>query len=309
MVADVSLLPFDLTEVVHEELARQRRPNDFLLHASSHIDGPLRHTQLDVAGAPKVKSELLSEITLFTGTMWHEWLHNTLRRLGVPYMAEVNLTPWLPEGWAGTADAVVWNPDLKGFVLIDFKTQKGEGMRYIATGGAKEPHKLQASAYWHALKKMGIPLVKQIGVFYLPKNDVRGKDAVIEPILADFEPYPAKELHKVMAERRERVKEYRESLPPTLRDPDPLFRGPLQDWVTDALAPPSEREQRVYFDRKTGTYDLKLVPHWSTSYCPFPNELCDCSEQGTTKIGLFDTDGTYYPRTGYEDIEPTVFPS
>lgn len=301
----MNLLPFDLTEVIHEELERQRRPNDFLLHASSHIDGPLRHTQLDVAGAPKVKSELLSEITLFTGTMWHEWLHDTLRRLGVPYMAEVNLTPWLPEGWAGTADAVVWNPDLKGFVLVDFKTQKGEGMRFIAMGGAKEAHKLQASAYWHALKKMGIPLVKQIGVFYLPKNDTRSKDDVVEPILADFEPYPARALHKVMEERRQRVTEYRDSLGPF----EPAAVEPLLNWVTPSLAPPSEREQRVYRDRVNGTYELKLVPHWATSYCPYPDELCDCSTQGTTKIGYFDTDGTYYARPGFEEIEPTVFPS
>jgi hypothetical protein len=310
----LSLLPFDLTEVVHEELARQRRPNDFLLHASSHIDGPLRHTQLDVAGAPKVKSELLSEITLFTGTMWHEWLHNTLRRLGVPYMAEVNLTPWLPEGWAGTADAVVWNPDLKAFVLIDFKTQKGEGMRFIAMGGAKDAHKLQASAYWHALKKMGIPLAKAIGVFYLPKNDVRGKDPV-EPILADFEPYPAKALHKQMEERRQRVTEYRNSLPFDAADSEAvaLWASPSNashvGWVTDELAPVSEREQRLYRDRVSGSFELKLMPHWSTAYCPYDDELCDCSTQGSTKIGYFDIDGTYYARPGYEEIEPTVFPS
>ena len=91
-----NLLPFDLGEIIHTELVKERRPNDHLLHASSHIRGSLRHAQLDVVGAPKRTSALLDEFVLKTGQLWHEWLHNTLRSLGVPYMAEVNLTPWLP---------------------------------------------------------------------------------------------------------------------------------------------------------------------------------------------------------------------
>jgi hypothetical protein len=52
---------------------------------------------------------------------------------------------------------------------------------------------------------------------------------------------------------------------------------------------------------------VKLVPHWSAAYCPFPDELCDCSKHGETKIGMFDVDGsTYIPRKGYEEIEPVV---
>lgn len=302
----MSLLPFDLAEIVHEELQRARRPNDFLLHASSHIASPLRHTQLDVAGAPKVKSDLISEITLMTGTMWHTFLHDTLRRLGVPYMAEVNLNPWLPPGWGGTADAVIWNPDLKAFVLVDFKTQKGEGMRFIASGGAKDEHKLQTSAYWHALKKMGIPLAKQLAVWYLPKNDVRGRDNAVEPILADFAPLPAKALHAKMEERRAAVKAYRDSLGPF--DPEWPEWAQLKHWVTHELAPVSEREQKVYYDKATGTFEVKLVPLWTTSYCPYDVELCDCSTQGVTKIGYFDVDGTYYSRTGFEEIKPTVQP-
>lgn len=257
-----------------------------------------------MAGAPKVTSELLSEITLMTGTMWHEFIHDTLRRLGVPYMAEVNLNPWLPPGWGGTADAVIWHPELKGFVLTDYKTQKGEGMRYIAKDGPKAEHKAQASAYWYALKKMGIPLVKKIGVYYLPKNGVRGQE--IEPILADFDPLPARALHKLMNERSGRVSDYIASLEPG--NVEKWRNATLQDWITDELAPPSEREQRVYYDRKNGIWELKLVPHWTAGFCPYPDELCSCSTQSTTKIGFYDLDGTYYARTGFEEIEPTVEP-
>jgi len=262
----------------------------------------------------------MSLITLKTGTMWHEYMADALRRLGVPFMAEVNLTPWLPRGWGGTADWVIWNPDLKAFVLTDGKTQKGEGMRFIVRDGAKEDHRFQTSIYWHGLKKMGLPLAKRIGVFYMPKNDTRNKDEVIEPLLVDFEPLPQRQLTQIAKDRFGRLLEYEESLPFTpistqIREhglePDNALEPnvPLKEWLTDALEPPQERAQRVYFDRNTGTWDLKLTPHWSTAYCPFPTKICSCGTQGVTKIGQFDVDGTtYYPRKGYEDIEPVVRP-
>jgi hypothetical protein len=301
----MSLLPLDLTEVVYAELVKQRRENDHLMHASSHITGSLRHAQLDVAGAPKVQSELLSEITLMTGTMWHEWIHTILKKLGVPYMAEVNMNPWLPPGWGGTLDALIWNPEIKAFVLVDFKTTKGEGLRYIRRDGAKEEHVLQTSAYWHAARKMGVPLAKAVTVFYLPKNDTRNKDELIEPLLVDFEPLPARSLHATMKSRRSRVDEYMGSLP----DSDAFFHElGLGAWVTAALEPVQPREQRVYFDKASGYWDLKLVPHWSAAYCPYPIELCDCSTQGTTKLGFYDIDGDYIPRKGFEDVEPIVAP-
>jgi hypothetical protein len=218
----------------------------------------------------------------------------------------------MPKGWGGTADAVVWNPELKAFVLVDFKTQKGEGMRYILRDGPKEDHRRQTSLYWHALKKMGLPMAKTIGVFYLPKNDTRSKDEVIEPVLVDFDPIPASELHTEAKRRRVRADEYIKSLPPRLQSGPPTestreMLTPM--YVTDALEPGPVREQKVYFDRATATYDLKLVAPWYASYCPY-GELCSCGDiQGTTKIGQYDVDGvTYYARKGYEEIVPTVAP-
>jgi hypothetical protein len=299
-----TILPIDLGALFHAELLKGRRAPDFLAHPSSHLMGSLRHAQLDVANAPKEQSALLNEITLMTGTLWHEWMHDALRRQGVGYMAEVNLTPWLPTGWSGTADALIWRPDLKAFVLIDFKTTKGESLKFIRRDGAKKEHVAQASAYWHAAKKMGIPLAKVIGVLYWPKNDTRSKDELIEPVLVDFPPLPAKQLHAEMARRWGRISEYVSSLP---FDPKEQNIRPLQDWVTDALEPVQEREQRIFME-KDGTYTVKLMPHWSAAYCPFPEELCDCSTQGQTKIGMYDWDGTYVPRTGYEDIDVLVAP-
>lgn len=303
-----TILPFDLGEMFHQELLLNRRPNDWKLHASSHMTGSLRHAQLDVAGAPRRTNPLLSEITLMTGTMWHTWMHDTLRRLGVPYMAEVNLTPWLPEGWAGTADALVWNPDFKAYVLVDFKTTKGESLKFIRRDGAKKEHVAQASAYWHAAKKMGLPLAKVVSILYWPKNDTTNKNELIEPLLVDFPPLPARAMHADMKDRWGKVSEYVVSLGGEPGQEVPQSTRPLEGWVTDALAPVQDREQRVYFDRASGMYDLKLMPHWSSMFCPYPLELCDCSTQGQTKLGFWDTDGEYISRPGYEEFVPTVFP-
>jgi hypothetical protein len=247
---------------------------------------------------------------LWIGSLIHEDIHRILRKTGVPYMAEVNMTPWLPKGWGGTADAFIYNPDLKAFVLTDFKTSKGESMRYLVQGGAKIEHVKQTSAYWHAAKKMGLPLAKKVGVYYLPKNDTRSKDDIIEPLLIDFDPLPATALAKEMKHRHGRVSEYVDSLVPLTQQMVGSRAVTHTDlWITDALEPVQGRQQRLYWDKYSDTWELKLVPHWSTGFCPFPNELCNCSTQGTTKLGFYDIDGTYYPRSGYEDIEPVVAPS
>lgn len=299
------LLPFDLTEVLHEELDRMRRSPDGMLHPSTHLNTPLRHAQLDMAGAPQRRNPLVSEVTLMTGTMWHAWIGETLTRLGLPLMQEVNLTPWLPEGWAGTADLVVWNPALKAWVLVDIKTTKGESIKWVEAKGAKDDHVLQTSAYWYALRKMGLPLVKKILVYYLPKNDTRGGDPVM-PALIDFDPVPAKQLAGLMRGRGKSITKYLSSLEVREEPPAPDDYG---YWLTDALAPPAEREQRLSFSRTSGTYEVKLVPHWSAMFCPYPDELCPCSTgPQTEKIGEFDARGEYHPRVGYEDLEPEVRP-
>jgi hypothetical protein len=235
-----------------------------------------------------------------TGTLWHTWLQQRLVRLGVPVMCEVNLNPWLPEGWGGTADFVIWNPELRAFVLVDLKTTKGESLRYVQDG-AKEEHIWQTSAYWYALKKMGLPMVKREAVFYLPMNDTRG-DEPVEPVLIDFEPLPARTIGAEMKSRAKSAAAYVDSIDPEGADNPHKF-------LTDKLAPVQERSQRIYYDRKTGTWELKWIPHWSAQFCPYKTELCDCSVQGTTKLGTFDVDGAYYPRREYADIEPEVFPN
>jgi hypothetical protein len=298
----VSVLPLDLTEILRVELEKDQRDPDGLLHPSTHLAGSLRHVQLDIAGAPRQAQSLISMIRLKTGTFWHDFLTSRLIKLGVPAMHEVNLTPWLPPGWAGTADFIPWHPEHKAFTLADYKTTKGEAMRFIRTGGPKDEHVLQTSTYWHALDAMGIPLLKAIAVYYLPINDTTDRKEVIEPELVDFSPIPLAELTEEMTFRKARVDEYVGGLPDLSGwNPHP----PLDLFLTGALEPEQPRIQKLK-RTKDGDYDVLLVPHWSAAFCPFP-DLCGCSEQGQTKIGFW-SQGEYYARPGYEDIEPEVSP-
>ena len=265
---------------------------------------------LEVAGAPQVASEIVSDIRLMTGTMWHNWAHDALVAAGVPFMQEIRLGGYLPEGWQGTADWLFWDPNARGFVLSDKKTIKGEGLRWIHKEGAKEEHLWQTSAYWHALFDMGFPMVEGVGVLYWPMNDTSDKNERIEPVVVEFTPLERGLVHGVMNDRWARTQEYLRSLPDwsppmLLVDEAPAF------FLTPALAPEQERVQTVVWNGKTGggVFDVKLVPHWSTSYCPFPDELCGCSNQGTTKIGHYELDGTYVPRKDWADELPMVAPS
>lgn len=239
----------------------------------------------------------MDRIPLLVGTVIHEKFKAYLTDvLGLPIMAEVNLTPWLPRGWGGTADLFVYLPQEKKFKLMDVKTTKGDAIYFIKRDGAKAEHKYQTSAYYHAAKRAGIQMVPEIDVFYIPKDGGRNRNA--EPLIASFKPIPAKTLDAVMDERYKATKAYVTSLP---EQP-----ARAEDFLTEWLAPPQERLQKVI--RRDDVPELRLVPHWSTQYCSYPFPLCGCGEQGQTKIGHFEG-GVYVPREGYEKIKPEVFPT
>lgn len=318
----MGLIPVDLTGVLHKALRASVRPSDGLLHASSDLVGSLRHSMLHAAGAPRIESELISDVVLQTGTFWHRFFGEALVKEGIPFMQEVNVTPWLPEGWAGTADWIFWHPKHEAFALGDLKTTKGESFRFLRDEGAKLEHMWQLSAYWYALEKMGLPLIKGVAVYYLPKNNTSDKAERVEPILHEFEPLPFQEVLDVMESRWAATKEYLESLDylddPRWENPEMYITKTVQEspifYVTEQLAEPQDRVQKLWWDGKAGVWNVKLVPHWSAAYCPYASDLCDCSEQGTEKIGHYSPDINatnwveYTPRKGYEDIKPELVP-
>lgn len=304
------MLPINITGLLHGSLRESRRTPDGLLHASGDLQGSLRHAQLRLAGAPTIDSELVSDIRLMTGTMWHRWVGEQLVNRGVPVMQEVRVTPWMPEGWSGTADWIFWDADRRGFVLGDLKTIKGEGIKWVNRDGVKVEHLWQLSAYWHALLEAGLPLVEGFAVLYWPMNAVPSEGEIIEPTVQECDPLPRDLVYGVMEDRWTATTAYLDSLPAS--PADLAYNGVfdvVETFVTDALAPGTPREQKVFWAAKQGVFDVKFVPHWSTAYCPYSSELCDCREQGVTKIGHYTLDGEYVARKDYEAYEPAVAPS
>lgn len=291
------MIPFNIVDVLKDTLESYRRPPDGKLHCSSDIVGSLRHAQLSVAGAPKIASEVVGDVRMMTGTLWHEFFADAFVKKGIHFQQEIILDPGLPTGWSGRADWLFWSREYEAFVLGDLKTTKGEAMRWRLEEGASEAHLYQLSAYFHALVDMGYPMVNEANILYLPMNDTADKDELVEPVVMEFEPFPRNLVWDIMEDRWEATVAYLE----TEADDDDYLTG---------LAPEQERVEKVYWNKDK--WEVKLVPHWSTKFCPYPNELCACSEQGTTKIGEYilhdNATTTYRPRKGYEDITPGVMP-
>lgn len=301
---------FDLNEILREQLLSGDRPEDGMMHPSGDIVGPLRHTMLRMAGAPEKQDTIASQIRLETGTMWHARIGRMLEARGVPVMREVSATRGLPEGWAGTADLLSWSEADRGFVLCDVKTTKGEGIQYIARDGIKTEHYHQLSAYWNAFADLGYPMVNRAVVWYVPMNEDYAIANGVEPLECEVTPMSRDDLWPLMIERRQLVDEYLE------RHVELEWKADvptLDTFVNDKLADPMPREQKLF--KAKNIWNLTLVPHWTSMFCPYDDSLCNCGgnegEDKTTKVGHFEAQGgawVYVPRAGYEDYDPAIMP-
>lgn len=300
------LLPVDLVDTLRTGLSGVESERSSNLYCGSDLIGPLRHAQLRAAGAPTLEPSLVGDVVMQTGNFWHEWFGRRLVKMRVPFMQEVSLKPWLPTGWSGTADWIFWNPEFEAFVLGDLKTTQGKSMRWLK--GLKDTHHWQLSAYWYALERMGIPLAKGFAVLYLPLNDTPDAE-VIEPTIIEADPIEQDLIEGVMRDRWEATEQYLVSVAANAAELR-QHNTPPEVYLTQELAPPIERTQKLTWD--SGKWNVTLVPHWSTKFCPYDTALCDCSTQGTTKIGFWyiDNDGglSYTSRQGYEEIKPTIEP-
>lgn len=279
------LLDFDVEALLRAKIARDRRPPDGKLHASGDLVGSLRHAQLRAAGAPTVVSDIVADVRMRTGTLIHHDFERIFR--GRPVMLEVKLDEYMPTGWSGTADWIAWNAERKAFVLGDLKTAKAEGIPWIIRDGIKDSHQHQLSAYWYALRKMGLPLVRGYAVMYLPiTQDVREP---VQPTLQEADPLPEDYMMELMADRWGQTSAYLLEVAQALESE---VKG-TERFLQPSLAPVQEREIRTYWNKavskakgvETPGVEVKLVPNWSTSYCDYPNELCDCRTQKPEKLG------------------------
>jgi len=289
-----AILPVDLVNLFLAKIEEDRREPDGLLHCSSDLCSPLRFVQLRAAGAPEIPRPIIQNVRMFHGTLWHEWFHATLEAAGIKFIYEVNLNKWLPEGWGGTADWLFWHPTLEAYCLGDLKTVKGEGLYWIEKEGAKKDHIWQLSAYWHAIAKSGVPLVKGFGIMYWPMNDTNDTVA-INPVVEDCQPIPEDVIYGVMNGRRLEVENYCKVYAET------------GEYLNAALAPMPDREQKIYWNKLQNVFDVKLVPVWYERFCDFDDTLCPRSS--TEKIGQWTLWRQYVPRQGYDHIKPEVNPS
>lgn len=256
---------------------------------------------LRAAGAPELPNSVADDIVLMTGTLWHSWANEALLHAGVPVMQEVKLKPWMPEGWSGTADWIFYVPEYRAFKLGDLKTIKGDGIQWVLRDGAKDAHRWQLSSYWHALYDMGLPLLEEFDVLYWPKDRGPGN---VEPTVQSVVPLRREELQGTMTYRWLATKRYLAALYPSVVLPDTE-----PDYLNEWLPPVQDRVQVVTWNKPKALFDLKLKPHWSAQFCPFPAELCDCRQQGETKIGHYTLSGSYVPRKGWEHFEPVTTPT
>jgi len=290
---------------------------------------------LSVVGAPTLPRHLVEDIRLRTGTMWHEYIGSLLTTAGVPYMAEVSLRPWMPEGWSGTADLLFWNPELEGWYLVDIKTTKGEGMQWIEKDGMKEEHLWQASSYWHGCVRSGLPMIDRFGILYLPMSMVYG-ESMPNPSIQEGRPIAENVIIPHMEERTAACRAFMESTEADLTPKqwlsimghgDATLDEVREAFETAGLAPEQEMVQKLFWGGKDkrNQWDLKLVPHWSAQFCPYPDTLCACNTRKPYKVGhwtvgeknasgkVIEGAGpetlTYTPRKGFEEIEPDVMPT
>lgn len=288
-------------ELLDNSLKSLDREDDGLLHCSSDLIGSLRHTQLRLAGAPTLPRAITDSVRLTTGTLWHEFLHESFRRQGLPFFSEIKVNDGLPKGWSGTADWLFWNAEQQAFDLSDLKTIKGEGMGFLT--GLKDEHQAQVSAYYWALNNMGFPMTSTVTVAYLPMNQPSYSSAgPVQPVVYEAQPTDEQWLTDLMNQRYDATRDYLLNVEAS---------GQI---VNNYLAPTLEPVQKLTRHKsKIDVLELKLVPHWLTKFCPYPDNICDCNLQTPTKVGEWIKDGNgiwnYKQRSGYGHVTPVSDPN
>lgn len=200
----------------------------------------------------------------------------------------------LPRRWHGTCDTIFYNKEIGKFQIADLKTVEGGGLEYVASK-VKPEHHWQASAYHHAAAAMGIPMAEKITIAYVPISDDYRSPIAISPLFQSVAPLPKELVWDRMETIRTQVEEYEWEL----AQPGGMILNPK-------LAPGLDRQQKLVTIRSKGIREVKLVPHWLATYCPYPESYCVCKKAGVTKIGHYDDEGVYRPRAGFESITPTV---
>jgi hypothetical protein len=122
-------------------------------------------------------------------------------------------------------------------------------MGYIRRDGAKEAHVWQLSAYWYALRNMGLPLVKTLHVYYLPMSPLGGTEVLL-PELIECDVLPEDLVIERMVNRARETKLYLDAVADAR---EAGIQGNAV-FVNEYLAPPMERKQALRWDKAKGIF-------------------------------------------------------
>lgn len=246
------------------------REDDGLLHCSGDILAPMHHLYLNKLGAEKKPNDAASKLRMLTGTLWHERFEEVVYELGG--ISEIPLAEGLPEGWAGTADALIPSErriperEAPAYRLQDLKTTSVAGLRM--NYWIKDTHLWQVSAYYWALDAMGYNIDPEFDILYVGVSGYR-------PIPSDsemaYKTLTSKPLPKdVVWNRLER----------RMRALENLTELPEQDY---------EYVWEYGIDKKNGLHRVKRT-HWLTKFCPYDEMACSCNDPDNIAIEHFDVD-------------------
>lgn len=271
---------FPWREFIEDLIREDEKPNDGLLHPSTHLGCEIamcHDMDPDIPNKPKSYAQLMR---LKTGTIWHEYLERKLKNGewdGYEFITEAPATKGLPKGWAGTRDVLVGFLGGGGQIhevgnfhqLTDFKTVQGSGLKFL-TDEPKPEHLRQTSAYYWSAVEEGYNMGPEICVVHLPLSPAPyGVQIEAVPIAQWFEPMPKAEIFGEMRRRSKVVAAY--------------LAAKKGDYLTefmdhDPFAPKQmPMDPFTKTDKRSGMTKEGYKPNWLVKYCDSP--VCECKGQ------------------------------
>lgn len=235
------MINYDL--VLREYLEGEQREPDGLLHPSTHLDGNVRHAYLDVRKHPHLPMTLSNILRLKSGTWWHDFLDQALK--GTPTMRELDLGLWLPYGWAGTCDCLLYEPSTRRWRLKDYKTT--DNMAKKLEWGLPDTYRKQINAYWTAVNEMGLDVEYECDVVMIP---IAGDTNHTHTFKVDVE-HPWDTITEMM-----------------------VIHGMATNGVNGEMPPIPD--DLIHLRRNRQGVSIHRQNHMSRLHCPFPSDVCGC---------------------------------
>lgn len=271
-------MSFSFEKLIKDGIQANNREPDYKLHPSTHLSIPLRRLELESIGYPKQKGKYDSSHRLLTGTLWHEWLEKLLTESGATVSLELNVTSWLPTGWAGRLDCLLWDKARGKHDLYDFKTT-GD-VTYVR----REPkweHVQQANLYMDAVASQ-IADCDKVYIVYIGMNT---DDVVVHECTL-----PRGQMAARAIDLYDKVKAYRLRCGIGTFIDKPLLPTVEPDLFDIYLSPGLGKQERWVWNKFRKGWGAYYGPAPECKFCPYPSEVC-CASKSEEDQYL----GIYYP--------------